>query len=159
LRDTQGRASFAVWLTEFLDPNEQRGLLKVLTAPPHRFTDNPQGFISVVNLESVRDLQTRLGHPIDPLRFRANVYVDGWPAWSELDLAADARVRLGAAATALVKFIRRCVATHVNPQTGVRDMEVLSALRDFYGHVYCGVYLQVTAGACVKEGDSAEFFK
>lgn len=156
LRDCEGRDSFAAWLTEFLGPREQHGLLKVLTAPPHRFTDNPQGFISVVNLESVRDLQIRLGQPIDPLRFRANVYVDGWPAWSELDLAATARVSLGAASTALVKFITRCVATHVNPETGARDMEVLSALRALYGHVFCGLYLRVTAGACVTEGDSAE---
>jgi uncharacterized protein YcbX len=109
-----------------------------------------------VNLESVRDLETRLGRPIDPLRFRANVYVDGWPAWSELDLAPEASVRLGTAATTLVKFIRRCVATHVNPETGERDLEILAALRDFYGHLYCGVYLKVSASACVSEGDPAE---
>jgi len=35
-------------------------------------------------------------------------------------------------------------------------MEILTALRDFYGHVYCGVYLRVTAGARVNDGDSAE---
>ena len=156
LQIDEGKAAFAAWLTDFLDRDDQRGLLKVLTAPPHRFTDNPQGFISVVNLESVRDLETRLGRAIDPLRFRANVYVDGWPAWSELDLAPEASVRLGTAATTLVKFIRRCVATHVNPETGERDVEILTALRDLYGHLYCGVYLKVSASACVNEGDPAE---
>jgi uncharacterized protein len=158
LRCEEGKASFAAWLTDFLDRGDQRGVLKVLTAPPHRFTDSPLGFISVVNLESVRDLETRLGRPIDPLRFRANVYVDGWPAWSERDLAPEARVRLGTATTGLVKSIRRCVATHVNPETGERDVEILTALREFYGHLYCGVYLEVTAGACVNEGDPAELF-
>jgi len=156
LRSDEGKSAFAAWLTDFLDRDDQRGLLKVLTAPPHRFTDNPQGFISVVNLESVRDLETRLGRPIDPLRFRANVYVDGWPPWSELELTPKASVRLGTAATTLVKFIRRCVATHVNPDTGERDIKVLAALRSLYGHEYCGVYLKVSTSACVTEGDPAE---
>jgi MOSC domain-containing protein len=158
LRSEQGKEAFAAWLAEFLDPADQRGELKVLTAPPHRFTDNPRGFISVVNLESVRDLASRLGRPIDPLRFRANVYVEGWPAWSELDLAPEAPVRLGSAATTLVKSIRRCVATHVNPETGERDIEIVTALRDSYGHQYCGVYLNVAAGACLDEGDPAELW-
>ena len=77
LRSDEGKVAFAAWLTDFLDPDDQRGLLKVLTAPSHRFTDHPQGFISVVSPASVRDLEIRLGRLIDPLRFRANVYVDG----------------------------------------------------------------------------------
>jgi uncharacterized protein YcbX len=156
LRGEEGKVSFAAWLSDFLDRDELRGPLKVLTAPPHRFTDSPQGFISVVNLESVRDLQSRLGRPIDPLRFRANVYVDGWPAWSEHELAPETPVRLGAAATEVVKSIRRCVATHVNPETGARDVELLSALRELYGHLHCGVYVKVAAGGCVSEGDPAD---
>ena len=27
-----------------------------------------------------------MGAPVHPLRFRANLYVDGWPAWHEFDL-------------------------------------------------------------------------
>ncbi len=155
LRSAEGKAAFTAWLTDFLDPDERRGPLKVLTAPPHRFTDDPEGFISVVNLHSVRDLESRLGRTIDPLRFRANVYVDGWPAWSELDLSPDSSVMLGTAATTLVKSIQRCVATHVDPESGERDIKVVAALRNFYDHLNCGVYLRVTAGACVKEGDRA----
>ncbi len=159
LRGEQGKVSFAAWLSDFLNRDEQRGPLKVLTAPPHRFTDSPQGFISVVNLESVRDLQARLGRPLDPLRFRANVYVDGWPAWSELDLAPGTPVRLGAATTEVVKSIRRCIATHVNPDSGARDVEILAALKQFYGHLYCGVYLRVAAGGPLNEGDPADWIE
>ena len=158
LRVDAGKAAFAAWLTHFLRPEQQRGPLKVVTAPPHRFTDSIEGFISVINLESVRDLEARLGRPIDPLRFRANVYVDGWPAWSELQLAPKARIRLGTVATEVVSPIRRCVATHVNPGTGERDIEILTALRQLYGHVHCGVYLKVAASACVHEGDPTMLF-
>ena len=33
-----------------------------------------------------RRWKTAVGAPVDPLRFRANVYVGGWPAWREFDL-------------------------------------------------------------------------
>ena len=158
LRGDAGKGAFAAWLTDFLEPDEQRGALRVLSAPPHRFTDSPEGFISVVNLESVRNLEARLGVPIDPLRFRANIYIEGWPAWSELEIAADMRLRLGATSAQFVDSIRRCVATHVNPDTGERDLDILRALHDCYGHLYCGVYLKVTISGRVKQGDSAEIF-
>ncbi len=151
-----GRAGFAAWLTAFLDPDDVRGPLQVLTAPPHRFTDRANGFLSVVNLESVRDLERKLDRAVDPLRFRANLYVEGWPAWSELDWPEEAVVTLGAARARLLKPIVRCVATHVDPESGERDMEVVPALRDLYGHLLCGVYLNVTDGGRVQEGDLAE---
>jgi len=156
LRGEAGRAALAAWLTSFLDADDLNGPLKVLTAPPHRFTDDIKGFVSVINLESVRDLEARLGRAVDPLRFRANLYVDGWPAWSELDLQTGAKIRIGAAQTNVYKPITRCIATHVDPGTGERDIDMVSALRALYGHLYCGVYLNVTAGGRVETGDAAE---
>jgi uncharacterized protein YcbX len=156
LNASDGRAAFADWLTTFLDPDDIRGPLKVVSAPPHRFTDSSKGFVSMVNLESVRDLETRLGLPVDPLRFRANLYVEGWPAWSELDWAEGAVVALGGAQAVVLKPIVRCAATHVDPTSGARDLEIVPALRDLYGHLYCGVYLNVTQGGRVCEGDAAE---
>ena len=46
-------------------------------------TDIPQNGLSVINLASVDDFARRIGRPVDPLRFRANVYVAGLPAWAE----------------------------------------------------------------------------
>jgi uncharacterized protein YcbX len=156
LRSEAGRVALAEWLTAFLDADDLNGPLKVLTAPPHRFTDDIKGFVSVINLESVRDLEQRLGRPIDPLRFRANLYVDGWPAWSELTLQPGAEVTIGAARGSIYKPITRCIATHVDLKTGERDIEMVPALRELYGHPYCGVYLNVTAGGRVQIGDAAE---
>ena len=153
LRAEDGKHGFAAWLTGFLDPDERRGPLKVLAAPPYRFTDDPKGYISLVNLDSVRDLQARIGQPVDPLRFRANVYVDGWPAWSELGLAPGARVSLGAATTEMLEPTVRCVATHVSPETGQRDLKIVAALQELYGHMNFGVYVKVAAGGLVQEGD------
>ena len=42
--------------------------------------------VSIINLASVAAVETVLGAPVNPLRFRGNVYVAGWPAWHEFDL-------------------------------------------------------------------------
>ncbi len=152
----RGRKAFAIWLTGFLDADEVRGPLKVLSAPPHRFTDHPSGHISLINLESVRDLSAKMGQPVDPLRFRANLYVEGWPAWAEMSWSAETPIALGSAHARLFKPIVRCAAIEVGLTTGERDMEVVEALFALYGHVYCGVYLNVTQGGRVGEGDAAE---
>jgi uncharacterized protein YcbX len=156
LRGEEGRSALAAWLTAFLDADDLNGPLQVLTAPPHRFTDDVKGFVSIVNLASVRDLEDKLGRPVDPLRFRANLYLDGGPAWSELDLQPGAAVTIGQARAAVHKPITRCVATHVDPKTGERDIDMVQALRALYDHLYCGVYLNVTVGGRVQTGDPVE---
>ena len=117
--------------------------------------DDPAGAVSVLNLASVRDLSERIGVRVDPLRFRANVWVEGWPAWVENDWAGRTLV-LGDARLRVVKPIVRCVATHVDPASGTRDIDVLSALHDLYGHRWCGLYLSVQSGGVLAVGDRAE---
>jgi uncharacterized protein YcbX len=85
LRTAAGRGSFEAWLTDLLG-EDSNGPLKVIEGPgAHRFMDSPSGYVSIVNLASVRDLGAALGRDLDPLRFRANLYVEGWPAWVEND--------------------------------------------------------------------------
>jgi uncharacterized protein YcbX len=110
-----------------------------------------------LNLASVRDLEERLGKPIDPLRFRANVHVEGWAPWIELELAGGAPLRLGGARACVVKSILRCAATHVDPQSGERDLDLVEALWTQYGHRFCGIYASVTHEGRLDEGDAVEF--
>jgi uncharacterized protein YcbX len=127
----------------------------VVQAPGHRFTDHPQGHVSIINLASVRDLEARIGQPVDPLRFRANLYVEGWPAWVEAD-AAGATVRLGAVQARVFKPISQCVATHVNPVSGERDLDIVNAIFDHRGDANCGIYVMITEGGLLRRGDPAE---
>ncbi|MDP3633494.1 MOSC N-terminal beta barrel domain-containing protein, partial [Phenylobacterium sp.] len=75
MADEAGRAGFATWLTALLG-DEVRGELRVIEAPGHRFMDHPLGHVSIINLASLRDLEQKIGRPLDPLRFRANLYVE-----------------------------------------------------------------------------------
>jgi uncharacterized protein YcbX len=153
LGEASGREAFAGWLAELLG-DQVEGPLKVVSGPGHRFTDNPQGHVSIINLESVRDLERRTGWRVDPLRFRANLYVDGWPAWIENEAVGE-NLELGGASARIFKSITRCPATEVDPETAARDLTVPQALRQHYGHVFCGVYAHVTRGGELAEGDPA----
>jgi uncharacterized protein YcbX len=153
LRSADGRAGFETWLAGFLG-EEARGPLRVVEGPgAHRFMDSRSGFVSIVNQASVRDLSQRLGRDLDPLRFRANLYVEGWPAWAENDWTGRT-LTVGEATAQILKPIVRCAATHVDPGTGERDADLVKALFDHYGHMFCGIYLTVTAGGAVGEGDA-----
>jgi hypothetical protein len=153
LAEEAGRTAFAAWLTAVLG-EEAQGPLKVQAAPESwRFTDHPLGQVSVINLASVADLSRRMGVELDPLRFRANLYVDGWPAWAELDWTGR-RLMLGWAEAEVFKAIVRCAATEVNPSTAQRDAEVPKALFDAFGHMQCGVYVRVTRPGRVSLGDA-----
>ncbi|MDP1617023.1 MOSC domain-containing protein [Phenylobacterium sp.] len=152
LGDSAGRQAFADWLTRLLG-DDVRGPLRVVEAPGHRFMDHPRGDVSIVNLASVRDLEQRLGREIDPLRFRANIYVDGWPAWAENDWAGR-DLMVGWAQARVFKPIVRCAAPDVDPHTAERDMEITKALYEHYGHMFCGVYVHVTREGAVAPGDA-----
>ena len=118
-----------------------------------RFTDHPLGQISVINLASVRDLSQKIGVELDPLRFRGNLYVEGWPAWAENDWAGR-ELMVGWGRAKVFKPIVRCAATEVDPQSGVRDLEVVKALFDAYGNMHCGVYIQMISAGRVGLGDA-----
>ena len=152
LRGEVGRRGFETWLAALLG-DSVRGPLRVIEGPgAYRFMDSTSGYVSIVNLASVRDLEARLGRPVDPLRFRANLYVEGWPAWIENDWTGRA-MQVGAARAEVLKPIVRCAATHVDPVTAERDIEMVKALFDHYGHMFCGIYLRVEEGGTVAEGD------
>jgi hypothetical protein len=109
--------------------------------------------VSIINLASVAGIETMVGQPVHPLRFRANLYVDGWPAWSELDMVGQ-EITAGAARLKVTKRIMRCAATNVDPETGVRDLQIPATLMRTFQHADCGIYARVIAGGDVKPGDA-----
>jgi uncharacterized protein YcbX len=123
--------------------DELRGPPRLLQAPGFSFSDVARKVVSIINLASVAALEDVIGATIDPLRFRGNVYVSGWPAWHELDLVGQ-EIAIGSAARLkIVKRIVRCAATNVDPQTGMRDLAIPAALLAAYGHADCGIYAEV----------------
>ena len=153
LAEEAGRTAFATWLGRLLG-EEASGPLRVVTGGGHRFLDHPLGHVSIINLASVRDLGERMGRVVDPLRFRGNLYVEGWPAWAENDWTGR-ELKLGSARAEVFNPITRCAAPDVDPISAERDMNVTAALHAHYGHLLCGIYVRIVADGEVAEGATA----
>lgn len=154
--DTQRRAA-EDYLSDLLDL-EAEEQPQFVAGSPHRFTDvsvvseTMMNAVSLINLDSVDDLAARVGEPVDPMRFRANIYFRGWPAFSELDLVGR-RIQIGSAVLKVLKRTQRCAATEVNPQTAERDLKVPFLLRKNYGHLDMGIYAEVIEGGTISAGN------
>jgi MOSC domain-containing protein len=142
LRTPAGRHGVESFFAQFC-AHELRGPPKVLHAPGHSFSDVARKVVSIINLASVSAVETAIGAPVNPLRFRGNVYVEGWPAWKEFDLLGQEIVIGESARLKVVKRIVRCAATNVDPDTGARDLAVPETLLRSFGHADCGVYAEV----------------
>ena len=88
-----------------------------------------------------------------PLRFRANLYLRGWPAWHEFDLLGQT-LAIGEARLKVVKRITRCAAINVDPDTAARDLNIPHTLMRRFDHADCGVYAEVIAGGAIAAGDT-----
>jgi len=153
LHTQPGRAAIEEFFARFCG-DELRGPPKVLAAPGHSFSDVARKVVSIINLASVAAVEGMVGGRVDPLRFRGNIYVAGWPAWHEFDLLGG-EIAIGPHARAkVVKRIVRCAATNVDPATGIRDLAIPHTLMRNLGHADCGVYAEVIAGGDVAAGDA-----
>lgn len=159
ITNPDGRRAIEAFFVEFLNEPLPHAP-KVVEALGHTFSDAKQKpnsstykYVSIVNLASVRALEQVLGATIDPIRFRANLYIDGVPAWTEFDWV-DSEMKIGGARVRVVSRTTRCAATTVNPSTAKRDLEIPIALQRQFGHHCMGVYAQVIDGGDVAIGSA-----
>jgi hypothetical protein len=152
LRTREGRLTIEAFFRRFM-PAELRGPPKVLQAEGHSFSDVAAKVVSIINLASVAAIETVLGLPVHPLRFRANLYVAGWPAWHEFSLLGE-EILIGEARLKVTKRIVRCAATNVDPDTGIRDLAIPATLMKTFDHMDCGIYARVIDGGEIAPGDT-----
>ena len=153
LRSKDGRLAIEAFFRRFM-PNELRGPPKVLFGADHSFSDVAKKVVSIINLASVAAVEAAAGAPVNPLRFRGNLYVAGWPAWHEFSLLGHVLTIGEGAQLKVVKRIQRCAATDVDPDTGIRDLSIPHTLLQNFNHTDCGVYAEVTAPGGIAVGDA-----
>jgi uncharacterized protein len=130
---------------------ELRGAPKIVHAPGHSFSDVAAKCVHIVNLASVRVLERLAGRPIDPLRFRANLYLDGIEPWQEFGWLSK-QLQVGPVTLDVFARTRRCEATNVDPTTGTRDAAVPATLQRGLGHADFGIYANVAVGGELRPG-------
>lgn len=161
LGSEEGRAALGAFLERFMRENglgdNLAGEARLLRAPGgYRFTDSPEGYVSIINLASVAEIEELVDAPVDPLRFRGNIHVEGLPAWSEFDLLGRELVAPSGLRLEVTARIRRCAATNVDPVTGARDLSIPRTLMQRLGHMDCGVYAKVTRSGSLSAGGRLE---
>lgn len=155
--DETGRVELADALADFVlgTPDGRRlrrpgrlPLVVVGDGTTSRFQDRARGYVSVHTRASVTALGDALGLGIDDRRFRSNVVIDDAEAWSELEWRGP--VTIGKVSFDAAGPIVRCLATHANPDTGVRDAKVLTTLTGALGQD------EPTLGRLLLPGESPE---
>ena len=158
LSEPAGRSAVGAFFTAFLS-GAVAGPLRIVEAEGHAFADarpkpnaSTDKYVSLINIASIRALEEAIGRAVDPLRFRANVYFEGAPAWGELEWL-EREILIGEARLRVIAAITRCAATQVNPETARRDLDIVGALQRSFGHNLMGVYAEVAAHGHIAIGD------
>jgi len=149
--DPADAARLIDWLRP-LWPENRPEPARVIRVPGQALTDQDQPLVSINSTSSLADLSARMGQSLSMHRFRGNIWVDGWAAWSELELVGQ-DITIGTARLRIEEPIGRCRATGANPETGMQDADTMGALEAGYGHTDFGVFARVIEAGNVRTGD------
>ena len=111
--------------------------------------------MSLVNLKSVDDFQSKINQKVEFERFRANFYVEGIDAWEERNWI-DKIIKINNVSFKVEKNIPRCVAINLKPKTDT-TINLLKSLKDQYNHFDMGIYLSALDDGDINVGDKVNF--
>lgn len=118
------------------------------------YWDHEDAAISIINLSTVDAIAEMAKRPVDPMRFRANLYIRAEP-WSEFNWL-NHQLKIGNTTLAIIRPIDRCKATSVDIETGKVDLDVPALLIRHFGHMYCGVYATVHSAGTLQSSNPIE---
>lgn len=140
-------------LSDWIAPLTCRpGPYRIARLPGATLHDFPDTHISIGSLSSLRELEEMAGRTLEHIRFRMNLWLDGFAPWSEFGWND---VTVGDARLKTIARVTRCNATNANPATGARDTELQKLLHARFGHMDFGVYAQVVTGGDIAVDDEA----
>ena len=124
-----------------------------------RYQDDQAGRITLHGRGSLQALEAAVGQEVSELRFRSNIAVDGLSAWEEQNWVGQ-KIRIGSVEFDVVKPKTRCLATHANPQTGERDLPILTTLTQKFGQenpTFAVAMMPSGGGGEIRVGDKVFF--
>ena len=112
--------------------------------------------VSLISLQTVRQIESELSMPIDMRRFRANIYFNfaSESGGFAEDNFVGRRLRIGSKATIMVlERDPRCKMISLDPDTGEHNPEVLRKVAKAHAN-FAGVYCAVLVEGVLTKGDS-----
>ncbi len=114
--------------------------------------------VSLISLQTIRQIESELSLPLDKRRFRANIYFNF--ASESCGFAEDnfvgRRLRIGPKATIMVlERDPRCKMISLDPDTSEHNPEVLRKVAQVHGN-FAGIYCAVLVEGLLKKGDLIE---
>ncbi|GKY89181.1 MOSC domain-containing protein [Sinisalibacter aestuarii] len=128
---------------------------RLVRAPGVAMTDTGYASVSLINMNSHREVAVHLGQKLSPQRWRGNLILENLPAFAERDWIGK-RLRIGLAELEIREPITRCAATTASTRTGERDADTLGALKALVGAAQMGVYAVVVKTGDLRTGDAVE---
>jgi uncharacterized protein len=146
-----GRQVIEQFLAAFM-ADSLRGRPRIVHAPGHSFSDTREKRVHIISLRTLRELERVVGRPLDLLRFRPNVVIDGPEPWDEFGWLG-LEIAIGPVRLHVTDRTDRCAATNVDPATGTRDMAIPASLQREWGHTDFGVYAEIVSDGNLSVGD------
>lgn len=158
---TEGRNMIGAFFTGYLaaiypsqtarHPN--RAQLKLVgDGSKTRYPDREPVHLSLVSQATLDQLSAIAGKIIDVRRFRPNVLLEEVAAWAEFEWVGQ-EIQLGKVRLEITAPINRCLNIDVNPDTGERDIPLLSLLQKHFQHKQTGVLAKVITDGTAAIGD------
>jgi uncharacterized protein YcbX len=113
--------------------------------------------VSLISLQTIRQVEAEVGIPLDNRRFRSNIYFDlsSGGGFAE-DALVGRRLRIGSSASVMVlERDPRCKMISLDPDTGEHNPEVFRRVAQAHG-ACAGVYCAVLVEGMLAKGDSIE---
>ena len=152
--DTEADA-FLAWVKPLMPENRAQSA-QIVRVPDRGMTDTPYPSISLLSFNSLADLGRAMDADVSMMRFRGNLWLDGFEPWEEFGWVGR-ELRIGTAEFTITAPIKRCRATTANPETGQYDLNTLATLNGTFGHQDFGVYATVSKGGLITETDEVVF--
>lgn len=117
-----------------------------------RYPDRAPVHISLMSQATLDELSEACGTLVDVRRFRPNILLEGIAPWEEFQGVGE-EFYLGQSKIVITARIGRCANIEVDPDSGDRNLGLLSVLKNRYGHLQTGVLAKIITPGFVKIGD------
>ena len=109
--------------------------------------------ISLLNIKSIEDFQSKINQKIETQRFRGNLIIEGIQAWEERNWIGKI-IKINNISFKVEKNIPRCVAINLKPNSDDNSLNLLQSLKKNYNHFDMGVYLTALDDGIINIGDN-----